>query len=175
SHRSAESVVNVQEYRRFRRVAADFKQFLLDGKSIAKNHRRGRKIPEYELLAFIGEWRSSGDIDDEWDAFLLGNLGDCRALARVECADEQLRAVADQLFRPRARDLDLGLGVGIDDVQRRHPEFLQDAVGDIDAALAILADPGLNARAGQQHADLQSSALRANDVERCGSSHDARG
>jgi hypothetical protein len=44
-------------------------------------------------------------------------------------------------------------------------EVLEDAGGDLDAALAVLADAGLHARAGQQHADLQAGALGAADTE----------
>ena len=54
-------------------------------------------------------------------------------------------------------------------------EVLEDAGGDLDAALAILADAGLHARARQQHADLQLGALRAHDIERRGAGDEARG
>ena len=48
------------------------------------------------------------------------------------------------------------------------PRSFKIAVGDIDAALAVLADAGLVAGARQQHADFEGGALRAHDIERRG-------
>ena len=45
-------------------------------------------------------------------------------------------------------------------------KLLEDAGRDVDAALAVLADAGLDARTRQQHADLQGGALRAQDRRR---------
>ena len=42
-------------------------------------------------------------------------------------------------------------------------EVLEDRRRDLDAALAVLADAGLRARARQQHADLEGAALRPHD------------
>ena len=109
------------------------------------------------------------------DALLLGHLGDRRALAGVEGADEQLRALADQPLGARARDLDVGLGVGVHDGEVGQAEVLEDAGGDVDAALAVLADAGLHAGARQQHADLQRRALRAADAERSGAGKQSGG
>ena len=63
--------------------------------------------------------------------------------AGIEGADQELRALADQLLGARARDIDVGFGVGVHDLQRRQAEVLEDARRDIDAALAVLADAGL--------------------------------
>ena len=82
-------------------------------------------------------------------------------LAGIEGADQELRAVVDQFLGARARDLDVGLGVGIHDRELGQAEVLEDRRRDLDAALAVLADAGLRARARQQHADLQRRALRA--------------
>ena len=103
------------------------------------------------------------DVDDVGNALLLGDLRDRGALAGVEGADQQLRAVGDQLLGARARDLDVGLGVGIHDLQVGQADILQDRPGQLDAAEAVLADAGLRAGARQQHADLQRAALRADD------------
>ena len=49
------------------------------------------------------------------NALLLGDLRDRGGLAGIEGADQELRAVVDQLLGARARDLDIGLGVGVHD------------------------------------------------------------
>ena len=96
-----------------------------------------------------------GDIDDERNALLLGDLGDRGGLAGIEGADQKLRAVADQLFGAGARGVDVRFGVGVHDRELGQAQRLQDRGRDVDAALAVLADAGLQARARQQHADLQ--------------------
>src|SRR5690606_13273069 len=63
--------------------------------------------------------------------------------------------------------------VAVHDLEAREPELFQNARGDIDAAVAVLADAGLVARAGQQHADLERCALRTADAERCGAGKQA--
>ena len=55
------------------------------------------------------------------------------------------------------------------------PRPLSSRRRDVDAALAVLADAGLGARARQQHADLERSALRADDVEGRGAREDRGG
>ena len=87
-----------------------------------------------------------GDIDDERDALLLGDLGDRGGLAGVEGADQELRAVADELFGARARGIDVRFGVGVHDRELRQAERLEDRRRNIDAALTILADAGLRSR-----------------------------
>src|SRR5215468_4463519 len=47
----------------------------------------------------------------------------------------------------RARDLDVGLGVGVGDRKLGQTETLEDRRGDINAALAVLTDACLRARA----------------------------
>jgi len=82
-----------------------------------------------------------------------------------------LRAVGDELFGAGARDLHVGLGVGIHDLQVGQAGVLQQRPGKLDAAEAVLADAGLRAGAGQQHADLERTPLRADDRgrgEQCG-------
>ncbi len=157
----------------FGAVPVDVEHFLLIGEGVAQDHRRGREVAEHELVALLGDRRGGGDVDDEGNALLLGHLRDRGALAGIEGADQELRAVADQLLGARARDFDVGLGVGIHDLQARgRPRSLRMPAGDVDAALAVLADAGLHAGARQQHADLQRRALRAHDVEGRGAGDD---
>ena len=118
--------------------------------------------------------RGRGDIDDERNAFLLGDLGDRGRLAGIEGADQELRSVADQLFGAGARGVDVRFGIGVHDREIGQAERLQDRGGDVDAALAILADTGLQAGARQQHADLQRAALGAHH-RRCGEHGGGRG
>ena len=173
-HRGAEGVVDVHEHHRLRRRAGGLEDLLLVGEGVAEDHRRGREVAEHELVALLGDRRGGGDVDDEGDALLLGHLGDRRGLAGVEGADQQLRALADQPLGARARDLDVGFGVAVHDGEVRQAQVLEDAGGDLDAALAVLADAGLHARARQQHADLQGRALRAADAERRGAGEQRR-
>ncbi len=144
-----------------RRGADLGEDFLLVDEGVAQDHAGGREIAEHELVALLGDRRGGGDVDDEGDALLLGDLGDGGALPGVEGADQQLRALADQLLGARAGDLDVGFGVGVHDLERRQTEVLEEAGGDIDAALAILADTGLEAGARQQHADFERRLRRA--------------
>ena len=137
--------------------------FLLVGEGVAEDHPRGREVAEHELVALLGDRRSGGDIDDEGNALLLGDLGDRAALAGIEGAHQKLRAVGDQLLGARARDLDVGLGVGVHDLEFGQADALEDRVRELDAAEAVLADAGLGAGARQQHADLERRALRADD------------
>ena len=87
---------------------AGLEDLLLIGEGIAQDHRRGGEVAEHELVALLGDRRGGRDVDDERDALLLGHLGNRRALAGVEGADEQLRALADQPLGARAGDLDVG-------------------------------------------------------------------
>ncbi len=109
------------------------------------------------------------------DAALLGDLGDGGGLAGVERADEELRALGDQALGARARDVDVRLGIAVHDVEAGQAELGQHLGRDLDAAMAILADARLHARARQEHAHAQPLRLRTHDAERreCGS--DARG
>ena len=174
-HRGAEGVVDMHEHHRLRRLAGSLEHFLLVGEGVAQDHRRGREIAEHELVALLGDRRRRRDVDDERNALLLGHLGDRGALAGIEGADQELRAVVDQFLGARARHLHVGLGVGIHDRELGQAELLEDARRDLDAALAVLADAGLRARARQQHADLQRPALRASDVERRGAGEQSGG
>src|SRR5262249_56987507 len=97
---------------------------------------------------------------------LLGDLGDRRALAGIEGADQQLRTVVDQFLSPRPRHLHVGLGIGVHDRELGQAELLEDRWRELDPALAILPDTGLCSRPWQQNADLQRSTLCAREVER---------
>ena len=115
-----------------------------------------------------------GDIDDQRNALLLGDLGDRGGLAGIEGADQELRTFADQFLGARAGGVDVRLGVGVHDREIGQAERLQDRGGNVDAALAILSDTGLQARARQQDADLQRAALGARH-RRCGEHGGGRG
>ena len=108
-------------------------------------------------------WVALRDIDDERDTLLFGDLRHRRGLAGIEGADQKLGAVVDQLFGVLAGGVDVRLGVAVDDRQLRHAERLENAGRDVDAALAVLADSGLEAGARQYHADFQRAALGAQD------------
>ena len=165
----------MHEHDRLGRLAGDLEHFLLVGEGVAEDHRRGREIAEHELVALLGDRRGGGDVDDERDALLLGHLGNRRGLAGIEGADQELGAVVDQLLGAGARDLHVGLGVGVHDRELGQAELLEDRRRDLDAALAVLADARLRARARQQDADLERAALRAQDVERRGAREQSGG
>jgi hypothetical protein len=108
-------VVDVHEHDRLRRRADGGENLLLILERIAQDHRRGREIPEYELVALLGDRRRRGDIDDQRDAFLLGDLGNGGGLPGIKRADEELRAVADDFLGAGARGIDIRFGVDADD------------------------------------------------------------
>jgi len=147
----------------------------LIGEGVTEDHRRGRKISKNEFVALLSDWRRRGDVDDEGNALLLGDLRDRRGLAGIEGADQELRAVVDQFFRPRPRHLHVGLGVGVHDRELGQTELLEDRGCKLDPALAILPDACLRSRARQQHADLQRPTLGACEVERRGRGKQSRG
>ena len=153
----------MHEHHRLRRRTCGVEDFLLIGERVIQNHRRGGEIAEHKLVALLGDRRGRGDVDDVRDALLFGDLRDGTALARVEGTDQKLRAVCDQFLGARARNVDIGLCVGVHDLQFGQPNVLKDRTGQLDAAEAILPDAGLIARARQQHADFERSALRAQD------------
>ena len=147
----------------FGACAGDLEDLLLRQESVTHEHRRGREIPEHELVALLGDIRSAGNIDDERNALLLGDLRNRGGLPGIECADQKLRTVTDQFFGMLARGIDIQFGIAVHDSEFRQTQGLQNAAGNIDAALAILPDTSLEAGAWQQHADLQGPALRAQD------------
>ena len=165
-HGGAVGVVDVHEHDRLRRRTGGGEHLLLVREGIAQDHRRGREIPEHELVTLLGDRRRRGDIDDQRNAFLLGDLGDRRRLAGIEGADQELRAVADHLFSARAGGIDIRFGVDVHDRELGQAERLEDRRRNIDAELTSLADAGLQAGTRQQHADLQRAALGAHDIER---------
>ena len=80
---------------------------------VAEQHLHRREIPEHELVALLGDVGRAGDIDDERNALLLGDLRDRRGLAGIEGADQKLGAVVDQLFGVLAGGVDVRLGVAV--------------------------------------------------------------
>src|SRR4030095_17224155 len=165
-HRGPEGVVDVHEHGALWRRAGGLEYFLLVCEGIAQDHARCWKVAKYELVALLGDLRRRSNIDDVGNTLLLGDLRDRRALAGIEGANQDLRTLADQFLGPRAGDIDVGFGIAIHDLEGRHAEILEDTGCNIDAALAVLADAGLETRAREQHADFQGSALRAHNVKR---------
>ena len=53
------------------------------------------EIPEHELVALLGDGRRGGDIDDQRDTLLFGNLSNRGGVAGIESANQELRTVAD--------------------------------------------------------------------------------
>ena len=101
------SVVDVHEHRRLRRRAGDLEHFLLAVELVAEQHLHRREVADHELVALLGDFGGAGDIDDERNALLLGDLGDRRGLAGIEGADQKLGAVVDQLFGVLAGGVDV--------------------------------------------------------------------
>ena len=165
----------MHEYHRFRRHPGRVEQFLLIGEGVAEDHRRGGEISEDEFVALLGDRGRRGDVDNERNAFLLGDLRDRRGLAGIEGADQKLGAVVDQLLGPRPRNLHVGLSVGVHDRELGQDELLEDRGRELDPALAILPDACLRSRARQQNADLQRPTLGASEVERRGRSKQSGG
>src|SRR5262249_26798552 len=151
----AERVVDVHENDRLRRAADDLEKLELIGEGAAKQHLRRGEIPEDEFVTLLGNLRRSSDIDDERYALLFRNLGNGSGLAGIECTDEKLRAIIDELLGALARDIDAGLGVGVDDCQFRQAQRFEDARCDIDATLTVLTDARLESGFRHQDTDLQ--------------------
>ena len=99
-HRGAERVVDAHHHRGLRRLARGLEDLLVQVERAGDQHRRGREVAHHELVALLGELRGGGDVDDERDAALLGDLGDGDALARVEGADQHVGACRRSPFRP---------------------------------------------------------------------------
>src|SRR5262245_26607584 len=78
--------------------------------------------------------------------------------------------IIDELLGALARDIDAGLGVGVDDCQFRQAQRFEDARCDIDATLTVLTDARFESGFRQQDTDLQgcvgAAALSADDSGR---------
>ena len=89
---------------------------------------------------------------------------------------QHVAAIGDQPLGAGARGIDVGFEIDDDDLDRLGiADLLEQRRGDVGAALAGLADTGLDARQRKDHADLQRSALRAYDVERRGAGEQSGG
>src|SRR5262249_2537597 len=104
------------------------------------------EIAEHEFVALLGDLRRGGDVDDVGNAFLLRDLRDSRALAGVESAHENLRAITDQLLGSGPGNFHFGFRVPVHDRQRGQTELLENGGRDVRATLTVLADTGLHAR-----------------------------
>src|SRR6185436_8075597 len=96
-------------------------------------------------------------------AVLLGDLCDRGRGARVEGADQHVRALLDQPLGARARGVDVGLEVGVHELEVDAEHLLQHAGRKVRALLARLADEAEVARAREDHADAQLLRLRTHD------------
>src|SRR5438045_4588813 len=130
----------MQEHYRLRRGTRSLEYFLLVGEGVTQNHRRGREVAEYEFVALLGDRRGGGDIDDEGNSFLLRDLRDRAALSGIERTHQELRAIRDQFLGARARDIDIGLGVGVHELQFGQADIFQNRPTQFDTAAAVLAD-----------------------------------
>ena len=99
--------------------------------------------------------------------FLFGDLSDHGGLAGIEGTDQEVRALANQLFGVLACDINTRLCIGVHDRYIGQPQRLENLGRDVNAALVILAIAGLEARTRQKHANLQRTALGSHDG-RCG-------
>ena len=97
------------------------------------------------------------------NALLFGDLGDGGRLSGIERADQKLSTVADHLLGAGAGDIDIRFGIAVDDREFGQAHGFEDRRRDVDAALAVLADTGLEARARQQDTDFQRTTRRAHD------------
>src|SRR5262245_18336516 len=140
---------------------------LLIAKGVTEDHSRRGEIAEYEFVALLGDGWCGRDIDDEGNSLLLGHLGNGGGLTRVEGANQQLRTFPDQAIGARACRLDVGFGMPVNDGKARQADVLQDARGDLDAALAILTNACLHTRPRQQDADFEAGAPGPGDSEGC--------
>ncbi len=122
-HRLAEGVVDVHEHRGARHRVGGLEEVADQREAVAHQVGRGREVAEHELVALLGDLRRGGDVDDERHAALLGDLRDRRGVRPSRTAPTStLRAFLDQALGARARDVDVGLGVGVHqlDVDAEH-------------------------------------------------------
>jgi len=81
------------------------------------------------LVALLGQLRRGGDVDDQRHATLLRHLGDGDGLARIEGANQDMRAGIQGLLGLGARDVRLGFGVVVHHLQpHRHLHVAEDEV-----------------------------------------------
>ena len=155
----------MHEYRGARCGLGCLEEIVGEGQTIFHQFRGNGKIPKYKFIALLGDLRRGGDVDDEGDAALFGDLRDRRRSAGVERADETMRAFLDQPLGARARGIDVGLRVGVHQLDLDAERVSQHCRRQIGALLTRLADQALKTRLGQQHADFEFGRLGARDIE----------
>ena len=109
----------MHEDRGARRSAGRLKKVTHECEAVAHKLRTRWKVAEDELVALLGDLRGGGDIDHEWHATLLRNLSNRGGGPRVERPYQNLRAVVDELLRARARRVNVRLGIGMQELDRR--------------------------------------------------------
>jgi len=153
-HGAAEGVVDVHQHRRLRRRPRRREHIVHRLEATGDQHAACREVADDELVALLGDLRVGGDVDDERDALLLGDLGNRRGGARIEAADEHVGAFADQLLGLGTADIRIGFRVGGHQFDLV-PHVREDGQREIGAALARLADEREVARPRQQDSDFQ--------------------
>ena len=89
------------------------------------------------------------------------------AAAAPESNDQHVGAFLDQALGARARGIDVGLEVGVHQLDVHAEHVLDHAGGEVGALLARLADEAQIARARQDHAHLQFLRLGPDDSWKC--------
>ncbi len=113
-----------------------------------------REIAKDKLVTLFGDLRRRGDVDDERNAALLGDLSDGRGGAGIEGTDQAVRSFLYQSFGARARGIDVGFRVGVQQFDIDAQQLSNNSRREIRAFLAGLADQTLQSRLRQQHADF---------------------
>ena len=138
----------------------------ISARPFAHDVGRGLEVAEHELVALLGDLRRGGDVDD-----VAARRAARRPARSPRSAPESnaptstLRALLDQALGAGARGVDVGLVVGVHDLDVDAEHLLDHAGREVGALLARLADEALDARARQDHADAQLLRLRAHDAE----------
>ena len=147
-HRLAEGVVHVHEHRGARHRVRRLEQLADQVEAVAHDVARGLEVAEHVPIALLGDLRR-GVVDHERHAALLGHLRDRRGGAGVERADQHVGALLDQALGAGARGVDVGLGVGVHQLDVDAEHLLDHAGGEVGALLARLADEPLEADRGK--------------------------
>ena len=105
-------------------------------------------------------------MDTERPPALPAARRDAPRRAGIERSHQHVRAFLDQALGPGARGIDIGLGVGVHQLDVDAEHLPDHAGGEVGALLAGLADEALHAGPRQQDADFEPGPLAARDAER---------
>ena len=166
-HRLPERVVDVHEHGRLRRGLRFGEDVLEQNQAVPADLGRGREVAEHELVALLGDLRRGGDVDDVRNAMLLRHLRDRGGMPRIERADEHVRALADEALGTATRGVDVGLGVGVHDLDLDAEPLPDELGGDVGSFLAGLPISACNPERGSKRPIL-NFALAASAFARAG-------